>query len=196
MAARQRCRLPHCEWRDRLRQPAPRSTGTAVAPTPAPRLYIHYRAPEQAAGVAALRKGLAKTQLAGRRPQVIVPPGEPASTYAKTALVCERASDCALAPKLADVLGRVLGKRVPVNDVSARYGATTRSRVYHYEIWFDRQPIVVSGAVTPTAAPSTPAGPPPQVPRRRISRQPVPVRRRGSPSAPRLLMVRQRGRSP
>ena len=104
-----------------------------------------------------MRKALAETQLAGRRLQVIVPPGNPASTYAKTALVCERASDCALAPKLADFLGRVLGKRVPVN-FSARYGATTGSRAYHYEIWFDRQPIVVSGAVTPAAASSTPAG--------------------------------------
>jgi energy-coupling factor transporter ATP-binding protein EcfA2 len=74
--------------------------------------------------------------------------------------LCERASDCALAPELAGVLGRVLGEKIPVNDISARYEATTRSRQLHFELWFDRQPISVAGATplpVPAATPASPA---------------------------------------
>ena len=58
----------------------PSTTVPAAKAALAPRLYIHYREPAQAVGVAALRKALATTELAGRRLQVLVPKSEPSST--------------------------------------------------------------------------------------------------------------------
>src|SRR4051812_11034133 len=63
------------------------SASSRLVPTPAPRLYIHYRDASQAAGVIALQRALAPAELNGRRLQTIVPPGEPRSTYRNTALV-------------------------------------------------------------------------------------------------------------
>ena len=137
-------------------------TSSGMALASAPRLYIHYRSASQASAAVALKKTMASATLNGRKVQVIVPAGEPRSSYSKTALVCERAADCALAPQLAATIGRVIGKKVPVNDVSARFSAISKSRQFHFEIWFDGQPIVVAGAAPPprptpalNAAPTT-----------------------------------------
>ncbi|XJJ69247.1 AAA family ATPase [Novosphingobium sp. BL-8A] len=120
-----------------------------------PRLYIHVQSRDQTAGAEQLRAALAGQLLAGERLIAMMPRTDSTSAVRETELRCVTRSDCLTAPKLAAIIGPLLGAPPKIVDLSGRYPSGTGTRPGHFELWFGRNPIEVQSPGT-SAKPALP----------------------------------------
>jgi len=127
-----------------VKLPSPQTVSPGPTAAVAARVYVHIAEESQRATVVEAGKRLAQQTLKGER--VIVPGIQQVSaTPSRAVLRCFAEDECKdEAPLIVAAINRALrSPQVVVEDLSARYGSSSRIRARHYELWFPPGEIVL-----------------------------------------------------